>query len=102
MTKQELYETLQAAGVKLPEYRRITQVALEKLYAEQQPAGKPATAPVQAAKPQPERAGTPPALYFDHAGWCGALGCSYFMGYCWPQSWAEYDALRPFAKGGAR
>ena len=101
MTKQELYAALQAQGVKLPEYRRITQVALEELYAAQV-AGM-AAAPAPAEKKEPEQPqGTPPALFFDHAGWCDALGRSYFMGYYWPQSWAEYDALRPFAKGGAR
>lgn len=33
MTKRELYDALRAAGVKLPDYRRITQLALEEQYA---------------------------------------------------------------------
>ena len=109
MTKQELYQALHAAGVKLPEYRRITQVALEQLYAEHAAANPPAQdnpqpdpEPQPPPQPKPGRPGNPPALYFDHAGWCDALGRSYFMGYYWPQTWAEYDALRPFAKGGAQ
>ncbi len=44
--------------------------------------------------------GVPPALYFEYAGWCEDLQTSYFMGHYQPKSWAEYEALRPFAKGG--
>lgn len=110
MTKRELYDALLAAGVKLPEYRRITQQALEEKYAACMAKGQRAqtvqvvnAAQQQAAEPVEEGPqGTPTALFFDHAGWCDALGRSYFMGYYWPQSWAEYEALRPFAKGGAR
>lgn len=49
---------------------------------------------------QTEPEGVPPALVFECAGWCEALQTSYFMGHYQPQSWAEYEALRPFAKGG--
>ena len=103
MSKRELYDALLAAGVKLPEYRRITQAELEKAYDALvvTEAENTAQADKAAEKVPEERQGVPPALFFATAGWCEELKRSYFMGYYWPQSWAEYDALRPYAKGGA-
>ena len=52
-------------------------------------------------QPQETRVGQPPMLHFTSAGWCDALRRSYFIGWYEPQTWDEYDALRPFAEGGA-
>ena len=104
MTKKELYEALQAAGVKLPEYRRINTAALQDLYRTY--IGKlPEAEPEEQPEPEPakpERPDVPPVLIFDHAGWCEALGRRYFIGHFQPMTWEEYEALRPFAKGGVR
>lgn len=106
MTKQELYTALQEAGVQLPDYRRITAAALEETYENtfgntpQQSDPQPEQQPGAEQQGDTEPEGVPPALVFECAGWCEALQTSYFMGHYQPKSWAEYEALRPFAKGG--
>ena len=99
MTKQEMYDALKADGAKLGRgVNFISKETLEEMYQERLGMKKAETAKEPEKKQDP---GTPPVLYFDHAGWCETLGCSYFIGYFFPQSWAEYNALKPYAKGGA-
>lgn len=105
MEKKELYSALQDAGVELPEYRRVTQATLQQLYDEhiagreqQEDAGNAQ----DTGEKEDERRGNPPGLYFACSGWCEELQTSYFMGWYAPQTWAEYDALKPYAQGGAK
>lgn len=105
MEKKELYSALQDAGVELPEYRRVTVATLQQLYdthiAKQEPQGDAEKEP-DAEGTGDRRKGNPPGLYFAGSGWCEELQCSYFMGFYMPVTWAEYDALKPYAQGGAR
>lgn len=109
MTKRELYDALRAAGVKLPDYRRITQLALEEQYARLQATAAASNEQAQpvivqqqpCAAEQQSTPANPPALFFEHAGWCEELGTSYYMGWYQPTCWREYNALKPFAKRGA-
>lgn len=105
MTKNELYSALTSEGVKLPPINKISKPELEAKYAEVHPDNyqQDALEKMDADSAQGELVEdcpTPPMLYFNTAGWCDELGCSYYMGWYQARSWDEYNALKKYAMEG--
>lgn len=118
MNKHEIYEALKADGAKLPKAERFMSVDdLKAIYTERfgvspdEPAPQvevkqDAPVPVVMVQPKPEDAEAAPEsakdetihlLRFIESGWCPALGRSYTRGLYRPKTFAEYEALKPFA-----
>ena len=110
MTKNRIYTILTAEGVELPPMTKMSKAELEAKYAELHPeyvVRKPDVLEMQdnesaQTEAEPEKEMEPeriPSLHFPSAGWCEKLGRSYYVGWYQPTSWAEYNALKPFAEG---
>ena len=111
--KQEIYDELKAAGVKVPAYSKATLEGLRKLKDAQkrmqttetgadvvlggEMTGTP-SAPEKSASAVIQEKNTPPVLFFDGGGWCEELRKSYFAGRYEPKSWDEYEALKKYAR----
>ena len=103
MTKHEIYEALKADGAKLPKAERFMSVDdLKAIYEERFGVSPDAPAKQTETKPEPE---VPKPvedraihlLRFTESGWCPALNRCYTRGLYRPATFAEYEALKPYA-----
>ena len=102
MTKHEIYEALKADGAKLPKAERFMSVDdLKAIYTERFGVSpdEPAKSVPAHRPPSPPSPPVPiPLLRFIESGWCPALKRSYTRGLYRPKSFAEYQALKPYAE----
>jgi len=120
MNKHEIYEALKADGAKLPKAERFMSVDdLKAIYTER--FGVSPSDPIPVVMVQPEVDEEAPnshllreddepepvaavkdetihLLRFTESGWCPALNRSYTRGLYRPATFAEYEALKPFAE----
>lgn len=117
MNKHEIYEALKADGAKLPKAERFMKVAeLEEIYLErfgvspgeaiQHSEGELEEMPNSHLLQEgwdecehvPVKHEEVHLLRFVESGWCPVLKRSYTRGLYRPKTFAEYEALKPYAE----
>ena len=97
MTKQELYNRLSAAGIRLAPLENYTFKELSALMAPYHKQHPEPSVPQEQSEPVPEEE---LYLYFPHSFWCEAMQRSYRQGYYHTSDLQEYAILKKYeAKG---
>ncbi len=97
MTKREIYDALAADGATLRSFNTMKVPELEAIYIER--FGKnPHDESGGTGNESDEDKGPPPLLHLITSGWSNELRRSYYRGPYQPASWAEYEALKQYAK----
>lgn len=97
MTKQELYNRLSAAGIRLAPLENYTFKELSTLMA---PYHKQHPEPSINQEPEETALAEELCLYFEYSFWCEELQKSYRQGYYHPADLQEYAILKKYeAKG---
>ena len=99
MTKQELYNRLSAAGLKLAPVETYTFKELASLMA---PYHKQHPEPSTNQEPEETALAEELCLYFEYSFWCEELQKSYRQGYYHPADLQEYAILKKYARGGSQ